>query len=64
MVEEASGQKLDAYCRQHIFGPLGITDTGFKLSPAQRARQSAVHQRNDAGTLAPIEFGLPEDPSS
>ena len=62
MVEAASGQKLDAYFRQNIFGPLGMTDTGFSLSAAQRARQSAVHQRDDKGALAPIEFGLPEDP--
>ena len=29
LVEEASGQKLDAYCRDHIFAPLGMAATGF-----------------------------------
>jgi CubicO group peptidase (beta-lactamase class C family) len=62
MVEAASGQKLDAYFQQHIFGPLGMKDTGFKLSAAQKARASAVHQRDDKGALAPVEFGLPENP--
>jgi CubicO group peptidase (beta-lactamase class C family) len=62
MVEAASGQKLDAYFQQHIFGPLGITDTSFKLSPSQRSRLASVHQRDDKGALAPIEFGLPENP--
>jgi len=62
MVEASSGQKLDTYFQQNIFGPLGMKDTGFKLSAAQKARVSAVHQRDDKGALAPIEFGLPENP--
>jgi methyl acetate hydrolase len=62
MVEASSGQKLDAYFQQNIFGPLGMKDTGFKLSTTQKARASAVHQRDDKGALAPVEFGLPENP--
>jgi len=62
MVETVSSQKLDAYFQQHIFGPLGMKDTSFKLSPSQRSRLSSVHQRDDKGALAPIEFGLPENP--
>jgi methyl acetate hydrolase len=62
MVEAASGQRLDRYFKENIFGPLGMTDTAFSLSPAQRARQSRVHARNEQGALAPIEFGLPEQP--
>jgi len=62
MVETVSGQKLDRYFQDHILGPLGMTDTSFKLGPSQRARLSAVHQRDDKGALAPIEFGLPEEP--
>jgi CubicO group peptidase (beta-lactamase class C family) len=62
MVEAVSGQKLDAYFQQNIFGPLGMKDTGFKLSAAQKARVSAVHGRDDKGALAPVEFGLPENP--
>ena len=62
MVETVSGKKLDRYFQDHIFGPLGIKDTSFKLSPSQRARLASVHQRDDKGVLAPIEFGLPEDP--
>jgi methyl acetate hydrolase len=62
MVETTSGKKLDRYFQDHIFGPLGIKDTSFKLSPSQRARLASVHQRDDKGVLAPIEFGLPEDP--
>src|SRR5215470_4267293 len=62
MVEKVSGQKLDRYFQDHIFGPLGMKDTSFKLSAAQRARLASVHQRDDKGALAAIEFGLPEEP--
>ena len=62
MVEAAAGQKLDRYFQENILGPLGMKDTAFKLGPSQRARLSAVHQRDDKGGLAPIEFALPEDP--
>ena len=62
MVEAASGQKLDRYFREHIFEPLGMKDTSFKISPGQRARLASVHQRGADGALAPIEFGLPEEP--
>ena len=62
MVEAMSGQKLDAYFQQNILGPLGMKDTSFKLSPSQRSRLSSVHQRDDKGALAPVEFALPENP--
>jgi CubicO group peptidase (beta-lactamase class C family) len=62
MVEAVAGQTLDRYFQDHIFGPLGMKDTAFKLGASQRARLSAVHQRDDKGALAPIEFALPENP--
>jgi len=62
MVEAASGQRLDAYLQQHVLGPLGMKDTSFALSPSQKGRLSRVHARDDKGALAPIEFGLPENP--
>jgi methyl acetate hydrolase len=62
MVEASAGLPLDRYFEQNVLGPLGMKDTSFKLSPAQRARLASVHQRDEHGTLAPIEFALPEDP--
>jgi len=62
MVETVSGQKLDRYFQDNIFGPLGMKDTGFKISPAMRSRLASVHQRDDKGALTPIEFALPENP--
>jgi len=62
MVEAVSGQKLDRYFQDNIFGPLGMKDTGFKISPSMRSRLASVHQRDDKGALTPIEFALPENP--
>jgi CubicO group peptidase (beta-lactamase class C family) len=42
MVETVSGQKLDRYFEDNIFGPLGMRDTAFKISPSQRARLATV----------------------
>jgi CubicO group peptidase (beta-lactamase class C family) len=52
-VEAASGKKLDVYFRDHIFGPLGMKDTGYVTTPEQRARQVQVHQRQADGSLQP-----------
>jgi methyl acetate hydrolase len=61
-IEAASGQQLDVYFREHIFGPLGMADTAFVLEPGQRARLATVHQRQPDGGLAPIAFALPDEP--
>jgi methyl acetate hydrolase len=62
MVEAVSGQRLDRYFQENLFGPLGMKDTSFSISPSQRARLASVHQRGEDGALAPIEFGLPPEP--
>ena len=62
MVEAVSGQRLDRYFQDHLLGPLGMKDTSFKLSASQRERLSAMHQRAEDGSLAPIEFGIPQEP--
>jgi CubicO group peptidase (beta-lactamase class C family) len=61
-VEAASGKKLDAYLRDHLLTPLGMTDTGFKIGEAQRKRLVGMHARGPDGSLAPIPFELEQDP--
>jgi CubicO group peptidase (beta-lactamase class C family) len=62
IVETVSGQPLETYLRRHVCGPLGMDDTGFALTPEQRARLTAVHQRQADGTLVPQGFDFPVDP--
>ena len=61
-VEAVSGKRLDAYLRDHIFAPLGMTDTGFKLGDTQRKRLVGMHTRGEDGSLAPIPFELEQEP--
>jgi methyl acetate hydrolase len=53
IVETISGERLDGYFREHILDPLGMIDTGFVVSPTQRARQANVHRRKPDGSLVP-----------
>ncbi len=62
MVEKVSGQRLESYFHEHIFGPLGMTDTSFQLSPSQRERLVTMHARGADGSLKPIEFEMPQEP--
>src|ERR1700761_1141137 len=61
-VEAVSGKRLDGYLRDHMFAPLGMTDTGFKIGDAQRKRLVGMHSRGEDGSLAPIPFELEQDP--
>ncbi len=63
LVEALSGQRLDAYLAAHLFAPLGMTETGFKIRPDQRPRLAAMHARApEDGSLAPIPFEIPQEP--
>lgn len=61
-VEAASGQRLDAYLRDHMFGPLGMNDTAFKITDQMRQRLVATHARGEDGSLAPIPFEIEQNP--
>ncbi|HEY6494475.1 MAG TPA: serine hydrolase domain-containing protein [Trebonia sp.] len=49
VVEVASGQSLDEFFEQRIFGPLGMTDTGFYAKPDDLGRLAALYGRNLEG---------------
>jgi methyl acetate hydrolase len=61
-IEAASGKRLDAYLRDHLLTPLGMTDTGFRIGEEQRKRLVGMHARGPDGSLAPIPFELDQDP--
>ena len=52
LVEEVSGQPLDAFLRSRIFEPLGMVDTHFYLPEEKRDRLSVVYSASADG-LAP-----------
>lgn len=43
VVEILSGQPLDAFFEEHIFGPLGMTDTGFSVRDDQLDRFASLY---------------------
>ena len=61
-VEAASGKRLDAYLRDHLLAPLGMNDTGFKISDSMRQRLVGMHARGEDGALAPMPFELEQAP--
>ncbi len=61
-VEAVSGKKLDAYLRDHLLAPLGMSDTAFKIGDAQRQRLVGMHARGEDGALAAIPFELEQNP--
>jgi CubicO group peptidase (beta-lactamase class C family) len=61
-VEAVSGKKLDAYLRDYLFAPLGMNDTGFKITDQMRQRLVGMHARGEDGALAPIPFEMEQAP--
>src|ERR1700712_4648903 len=61
-VEAVSGKRLDAYLRDEMFTPLGVTDTAFRIGEAQRQRLVGMHARGEDGSLAAIPFELEQEP--
>jgi CubicO group peptidase (beta-lactamase class C family) len=63
IVERISGLRLDAYFDQHIFGPLGMADSGFLLPDDQRSRLASLHQRQADGSLQVIPHTMRPNPA-
>ena len=62
LVRRISGQRLDTYCSEHIFKPLGMKDTCFNPSPALRERIAPTqYQHKNRGKML---WGEVHDPIS
>ncbi len=51
LVEKISGQRFDRYLQEHIFGPLGMKDTSFMVTPEKQDRFTANYRRAADKTL-------------
>jgi CubicO group peptidase (beta-lactamase class C family) len=58
LVEVASGMPLDAFFKSRIFDPLGMQDTQFYVSPAQRSRVASLYVPDPQGDLV-FAAGVP-----
>lgn len=62
-VEASSGQRLDAYFADHIFRPLGMSETAFRPAPDLAARKAAIHVPTPDGDLLALPGSpIPENP--
>jgi len=50
LVEVVSGQRFDQFLEEHIFGPLGLKDTGFFVAAEDAGRLAAVYEPNEDNT--------------
>ena len=55
LIEVISGQRLDAYLREHVLQPLGMTDTSFVIREEQVTRFAANYQRQADDSLKLID---------
>lgn len=61
MVEAATGERIDAYCRKTFFDPLAMPDTDFELSEDMSARLCQAHIHSE-DAWAPHEIAPPSQP--
>ncbi len=55
LVEHISDRPFNEYCRESIFSPLGMSDSGWFLTEVDTGRHAVPY------TLVPQDFELPED---
>jgi CubicO group peptidase (beta-lactamase class C family) len=58
LVEVVSGQPLDVFLAERIFGPLGMTDTGFHVTDDRAGRLAELYGETEDGGIEPVP-GLP-----
>ena len=56
LIEVWSGQPLDEFLQQRIFGPLGMADTGFWVEEEDKHRFAEVYGPAPAGGLQPVQI--------
>lgn len=62
LVEAVSDQSLEVYFREHIFAPLGMSNSGFLISSAQKQRVATMHNRQADGSLKAAPFEINQRP--
>jgi methyl acetate hydrolase len=62
LVETVSDKSLGTYMQENIFSPLGMTSTGYRITPDMEARRATSHQREKDGTLTPTDWVSQQEP--
>ena len=63
VVEAVRGKRLGEVMQERVFAPLGMTDTGFVMTPSMQTRRAVIHDRAMDGKLTPLpDLVLPQPP--
>ena len=62
LVEAVTDQSLEIYFRENIFEPLGMANTGFLISSAQKRKTATTYARQADGSLLPMPFEMNQRP--
>lgn len=62
MVEKISGQRIDAFLKENLFQPLGMSDTDVELREHMTDRLSAVKARGEDGRFIDFDLAPPSNP--
>ena len=62
VIDAASGMKLDEAVARVVTGPLGMNETAFVMSDAQRANSVPVHLQGEDGVWAASDIDLVQRP--
>ena len=60
VIEGIAGKRLGEVMHERILEPLGMDSTSFTLGGDMRSRMAVIHQREDDGSLDPLDFELPD----
>ena len=62
VVEAVDGRRIDRFCQEEIFGPLGMVDTGFEAGDTDAWRLATGMSRGRDGSHAPFGMTPPSQP--
>ena len=59
ILQRVSKQSIPDYLEEHVFNPIGMTDTGYNLTAAQAKRVMQLHTISDTGVFGVSELQVP-----
>jgi methyl acetate hydrolase len=63
IVEKMRDKRLGDVMKERLFEPLGMTEIGFRMTDAMKARRAVIHDRATDGKLTPLpDLVLPDPP--
>lgn len=62
VVEAVDGRRIDVFCREEIFDPLGMPDTNFEVTGGMADRLAVVKARSEEGRFVDFELAPPSNP--